>query len=90
MGEAERLWSACTEALRPHVPESTWKTCFHSTSAVALSDHSLVVAAPSSLVKERLEGRWAGLVTTTLSELGVGEVALEVQVRTDVGPLTQG
>ena len=86
MGEAERLWSACTEALRCHVPESTWKTCFHSTSAVALSDHSLVVAAPSSLVKERLEGRWAGLVTTTLNQLGVGEVALEVQVRPDVGP----
>ena len=66
-GEAERLWSACTEALRSQVPESTWKSCFHSTAAVALSDDALVVAAPSSLVKERLEGRWAGLVTTTLS-----------------------
>lgn len=86
MGEAERLWSACTDALRPHVPESTWKTCFHSTAAVSLSDHALVVAAPSSLVKERLEGRWAGLVSTTLSELGVGEVALEVEVRPDVSP----
>jgi chromosomal replication initiator protein len=85
-GEAERLWSACTEALRSQVPESTWKSCFHSTAAVALRDDALVVAAPSSLVKERLEGRWAGLVTTTLTELGVGEVALEVQVRPDVRP----
>ena len=85
MGEAERLWSACTEALRPQVPESTWKTCFSSTSAVSLSDHSLVVAAPSWLVKERLEGRWAGLVSTTLTDLGEGEVALEVQVRPEEG-----
>ena len=86
MGEAERLWSACTAALRPKVPESTWKTCFHSTAAISLSDHALVVAAPSSLVKERLEGRWASLLTTTLTDLGVGEVALEVQVRPEVGP----
>ena len=86
MGEAERLWSACTAALRPKVPEATWKTCFHSTAAISLSDHALVVAAPSSLVKDRLEGRWAGLVTTTLTDLGVGEVALEVQVRPEVGP----
>ena len=85
MGEAERLWSACTAALRPKVPESAWKSCFHPTAAISLSDHALVVAAPSSLVKERLEGRWAGLVTTTLTDLGVGEVALEVQVRPDVG-----
>ncbi|MEX2659225.1 MAG: DnaA/Hda family protein, partial [Acidimicrobiales bacterium] len=84
MGEAERLWSACTEALRKHVPEATWKTCFDSTTAVSLSDHALVVAAPSSLIKDRLDGRWSELVTITLAELGVGEIALEVTVQPEI------
>ncbi len=86
MGEAERVWSACTEALRPHVPESAWKTCFDSTTAVSLSDHALVVVAPSSLVKERLDGRWSDLVTATLTALGVGEVAFEVTVQPHIRP----
>ena len=84
LGEAERLWSACTEAIRSQVPEATWKTCFHSTSALSLSDHALVVAAPSSLVKERLERRWSSLLSATLAELGAGGVAVEVTVRPDV------
>ena len=56
MGEAEQLWSACTESLRSAVPDAVWNSCFQPSVGRSLTDDRLVVAVPSSLVKERIEG----------------------------------
>jgi chromosomal replication initiator protein len=96
VGEAEQLWTACTEALRSSVPDAVWNSCFQPTEARSLIDDHLIIAVPSVLVKERIESRWLEPVHRTLAELGAPEVHLELTVApaadadADVGELFPG
>ena len=83
MGEAEELWSACTAALRAQLPDAVWTTCFQPTLAVELTDDVLVVAVPSTLVKERIETRFLPQLHATLAALGQHELDVVLQVRPD-------
>ncbi len=83
MVEAEELWSACAEALRADVPESVWNSCFQAAVGVSLEKDLLVVAVPSTLVKERLESRWLAPVTSALADLGRPGLTVALEVRTD-------
>lgn len=84
MEKAEELWKACAEALRSQVSEATWKTWFEGIKPVRTSDDSIDLSVPSSLVKDRLEGRYLGLVRDVVSDtLGRPmEIHLEVQATT--------
>ncbi|CAN5779307.1 chromosomal replication initiator protein DnaA [soil metagenome] len=82
MGEAHLLWTACSEVIRSQVTEAVWLTTFHSASPVAVESDRLVLAVPSTLVKERVEGRYRSLVLDSLAELGYLGFDLEVQVHT--------
>ena len=84
MTDAEELWTACAEALRLQVSEATWRTWFESIRPLALEDDRLLLAAPSGLVKERIEGRYLGLVEDVLGGLANREVGVGVVVRTDM------
>ncbi|HYF45599.1 MAG TPA: chromosomal replication initiator protein DnaA, partial [Acidimicrobiales bacterium] len=81
VGEAEELWNSCTAALRGQLPEAVWTTCFQSTQAVELTDDVLVVAVPSTLVKERIEARFLPQLHATLAGLGQHELDVVLQVR---------
>ena len=83
MGEAERLWSACTVTLRESVPEAAWVSCFQPTRALALVDRHIVVAVPSSVVRERIEGRWANEVHAALADAGRPDLELVLDIRPD-------
>ncbi|MDQ3146531.1 MAG: chromosomal replication initiator protein DnaA [Actinomycetota bacterium] len=82
--EAERLWGSCVEALRPLVPPAVWKTTFESTRAIDLRDSELVVVAPNTLVKDRIEKRFAELVSGTLAEVGGKEIDVTIELRPDI------
>ena len=81
VGEAEDLWIACTTALRGQLPDAVWTTCFGPTSAVELTDDVLVVAVPSTLVKERIETRYLPQVHAALTGLGQHDLDILLQVR---------
>jgi chromosomal replication initiator protein len=83
VAEADRLWTACTETLRTQIPESVWKSCFASTTAVALDADRLTVAVPSSLVKDRIESRWLDALHKALADAGATGVDVDLQVRPD-------
>ncbi len=83
MVEAQQLWESCLDRLRRQVPEATWSSCFQPTRAVTVDDTTLVVAVPSSLVRERLEARWMSQVRSALSAAGADELHVEFEIRTD-------
>jgi chromosomal replication initiator protein len=85
VGDAEQLWTACTEALRSSVPDSVWNSCFQPTEARSLIDDHLIVAVPSVLVKERIESRWLEPVHKALAELGAPQIRLELTVAPAAG-----
>jgi chromosomal replication initiator protein len=79
VGEAEQLWNACVEALRADVPDAVWISCFQPTIGRELVEDRLVVAVPSTLVKERIEGRWLDAVHRRLTDAGGGGIELSFE-----------
>jgi len=66
--DLEGLWIDCAEALRLQVSDATWRTWFAGVTPVALEGHQLVLAVPSSMVRDRLESRYRVLVQETVSD----------------------
>ena len=90
VGEAEHLWNTCAGLLRAQVSEAVWLTSFREARAVSSDDDTLVLAVPSSLVKERIEGRYLPLVRDALAELGWPDIELRLEVRPDAAAAPEG
>ena len=85
MVEAKQLWETCLDHLRRTVPEAPWNSCFQPTEGVAVDTARLVVAVPSSLVRDRVLGRWMPQVGSALTAAGAPGLNVEFEVRTDGG-----
>jgi chromosomal replication initiator protein len=82
--EAEVLWDACADILRAQVSEAVWLTSFTGARPLALDGQVLTLAVPSAVVKERIEGRYLALVRDALTESGAPDVALAIEVHTEL------
>jgi chromosomal replication initiator protein len=78
---AEGLWNACAELLRGQVSDAVWHTTFTALQPVERTGSRLVIAVPSSLAKERIEGRYLALVKGSLADLGEPELDVVIEVR---------
>lgn len=81
--KAEALWVACAESLRSQVSEATWKTWFEGVRPLSRDANELVLAVPSAIVKERIEGRYANLVNDALIDAGEPQVGVRLLITTD-------
>ena len=84
MDDAEILWTACAEVLREQVSEAVWLTSFNGARPLRLHDGALVLGVPSSVVRERIEGRYLTLVKSALVDAGGADLDLRIEVHTDV------
>lgn len=83
MAGADTLWTTCAELLREQVSEAVWLTTFSAVEPLVLDGDHLVLAVPSTVVKERIETRYLPVVQGALADAGRAEVSLEILVRTD-------
>jgi chromosomal replication initiator protein len=83
VGDAQRVWETCLEVLRRQVPEATWNSCFQPTTALSLDGTTLAIAVPSSLVRDRLEGRWLAQIKNSLAAAGAAELQVRFEIRPD-------
>ena len=72
------LWKTCSELLRIQVSEATWLTWFDALRPVALDTDTLVLAAPSSLTRERLEGRYLAMIEQAAAEVAGRRLTVEL------------
>jgi chromosomal replication initiator protein len=79
--DAAELWTGCAERLRSVVSEATWLTWFDEVEPVELDDRKLSLSAPSTLVRERLEERYLGMIQGLASELASRALVVELSVR---------
>ena len=84
--QAEQLWTACSGALREQVSEAVWLTTFSMVSPLDLDGTQLVLAVPSTVVKDRIESRYLTLVAGALADIGVPGFSLRLEVRTVDAP----
>ncbi len=85
--QAEQLWSACSQALREQVSEAVWLTTFSMLRPVGLDGSDLLLAVPSTVVKDRIESRYLTLVAGALADIGADGFSLRLEVRTDDAPV---
>jgi hypothetical protein len=83
VSDAQHLWNAAAQILRAQVSEAVWHSTFSDARPVNLDGALLVVAVPSSLVKERVQGRYEAMVRDALSEVGFPGVELFIEVMPD-------
>jgi chromosomal replication initiator protein len=81
--DAGQLWKVCAENLHDQVTDATWKTWFEAVTPVALEEDRLTLAVPSSLMKERLEGRYLGMIGQTVSTVLGGPVEIRIEIHTE-------
>lgn len=80
MSDAHRLWTMCAALLRAQVSDPVWHTAFEGVRAVDYDGRTLTLGAPSPLAKERIEGRYLGLVRDALTEAGAPHVELLLRI----------
>ncbi len=81
MTDAGELWRSCSEMLRVQMSEATWLTWFAALSAVSIDGDMLVVAAPSSLVRERVESRYLAMIDDVVAEVAGKRLVVEMIVK---------
>jgi chromosomal replication initiator protein len=80
VSNAAELWKNCAELLRVQVSEATWLTWFDALRPVTIDADTLVLAAPSSLVRERIRGRYLAMVEDVAAEVSRSRLSIELLV----------
>jgi chromosomal replication initiator protein len=66
--EAQQLWNDCSVSLQSQVSEATWKAWFSDIKPVAVVNGTLVLSVPSTVVRDRLDGRFQALLHDALTD----------------------
>lgn len=82
MTDAQRLWDTCAAALRSQVSDVVWHTAFDGVRALGYDGGTLTLAVPNPLARDRIEGRYLGLVQDALEEAGASQAQLRLEVDT--------
>src|SRR4029453_4710287 len=80
ISDAHRLWTMCATLLRAQVSDPVWHTAFEGVRAVGYDGRTLTLGVASTLAKERIEGRYLGLVRDALAEAGAPHVELVLRI----------
>jgi len=83
LSSAIELWTTCSANIRAQVSDAVWQSTFNDARAVSMDDQSLVLTVPNTIVKERIEGRYIGLVRDALAEAEADEVDMVIEVSPD-------
>ncbi len=82
--DAAELWTSCAANIRDQVSDAVWQTTFVGARLVTIDNGKLVVAVPSLLVKERIEGRYLWMVRDAVADAGAPELDISIVVDTPV------
>jgi chromosomal replication initiator protein len=79
--DAEILWKSCADLLRALVGDATWRFLFEPLVPLSLEDDVLLLAAPSSLIVDRIKARRLEPLESVTSEALGRPVQLRFEVR---------
>lgn len=81
MNDADHVWRAVAQILREEVTDAVWHSCFQDAAATAIGDGELVLAVPSSHIRDRIESRYVQILRDALVEIGRPELSVRIVVR---------
>ncbi len=74
------MWNQALALLKAQVSEGVWQSTFASVTPVRGTDDSLVLSAPHSIVRDKLDGKFRPLVEEALVDATGREVAVEFEI----------
>ena len=76
------MWNSCRRSLQSQVSDAVWRSTFQDALPLSIDAHELVLAVPSALVKDRVEGRYLALVEGVIEDVGGSHREVAIQVHT--------
>lgn len=80
VNDTEGLWILCSEALREQVSEAIWQAYLSGITPLSIADHEIVLGVPNTLIRDRIESRFLGLIQDTV----VSTVGANLSVRLEL------
>jgi len=80
--EPTTMWTTAAGFLQSQVSEAVWLTTFSAVAAVAIDEERVILSVPSSLIRERIEGRYRSMVEAALRDAGTGDRRVVIEVDT--------
>ncbi len=80
MNDTEGLWMLCSEALREQVSDAIWQAYLSGITPLAVKDTEIVLGVPNTLIRDRVESRFLGLIQDTVT----GTVGRDLVVHLEV------
>ena len=82
--DVRELWENCGGTIRSQLTEATWKTWFASVRPLGVVNNTLVLGVPNSLVRDRLESRFSGLLHDALVDVGGNDIQLRFEIQAEL------
>ena len=90
MSDVARLWSSCSTTLRQQVPEPAWNAWLAPLVPLEASGSRVVLAAPSSFIKDIVLTRFQGLIQQVVAETAhIPLDELELVVNDELPPTSE-
>jgi len=86
VNDTEELWILCSEALREQVSDSIWQAYLSGITPVSIEDGEIVLGVPNTLIRDRVESRFLGLIQDTVTGTVGRDLVVQLEV---VGPSPQ-
>ena len=80
MNDTEDLWISCSEALREQVSDAIWQAYLSGITPLAIKDTEIVLGVPNTLIRDRVESRFLGLIQDTVD----GTIGRDLVVQLEV------
>ncbi len=80
VNETDILWKRCTDVLREQVSDAAWRTSLEGLSSQGFDGDMLLLVAPNTWVRDRVEGRFLGLIAAVASDVAEREVRVRLEV----------
>ncbi len=75
------LWNECSELIKSQVSEATWNTWLSGIEPKNIDGELLQLSVPSSLVKDRVETRYLGIIEETVAECNQKPLKVQLVIR---------
>ena len=84
MNDTEGLWKLCSEALREQVSDAIWQAYLSGITPLTMKDDQIVLGVPNTLIRDRVESRFLGLIQDTVAVTVGRDLVVELEVMAPV------
>ncbi|MBC8364231.1 MAG: chromosomal replication initiator protein DnaA [Actinobacteria bacterium] len=83
---ADEVWEQCAAAVRSQVSDIVYQMTFSSVQTSGVDGTEIVLTVPSSVTKDRIEGRYREIIEETIAEATDDHLRPRIEVREATGP----